>query len=161
MMITANPNDEDMKIMAAGMRTADSVEAMAYGFISPYNAVKSSVGHSVASYVVTDDKGDRLAIFGLCLTPLEPGFGKPWLVSTPELSDHPVTVLKASREIVEHWRESLSLYNFVHAENRDAIHFIETVGFDVDPIPHRLDGTNEMFHLFWMGDKPCVSQAPQ
>lgn len=146
----------DILAMSMLMQPGDVREAMASGYSTPFDALTNSVSRSKESWSVYSRDGRMLAIFGL----VDGGakWAMPWMVVSSVMSENPVTLLRITRDIVGDWAEELSLFNWVHVDNLRSKVFLEVLGFTLEepgPMPGGVPG--EKFHLFWMGDRPCVS----
>ena len=149
--------ESDILVMSFLMQNGDVAECMASGFKTPYEALVRSVERSNRSWAVYSEDGLLLALFGL--VGAESKWAMPWMTITTVMSDcYPLTLLRTTREIVSGWAEDWALYNWVHVDNARSKALLEVLGFTLEePAPMPGGVPSEMFHLFWMGEKPCVS----
>lgn len=81
--------------------------------------------------------GRLVALFGLAGLPSLDGAGVPWMLCTKVLAEVPRRQMAAiSRRVVLEWMgQRAYLVNLVHAKNRQAIRFVQWLGFTVDDEP--------------------------
>jgi hypothetical protein len=118
------------------LREGDALEVAALG-LSPQQALQQSLARSMwaEAYLVDGPQGHEVAaIVGLCRASLLAGPGVPWLLTGPACERHAKTFLRESRRQLARMRGScLPLVNFVHADYRRAIRWLEWLGFTLEP----------------------------
>lgn len=93
--------------------------------------------------------GRLVALFGLAGLPNVDGAGVPWMLCTKVLAEVPRRQMAAiSRRVVLDWMSQRALLvNLVHAKNRQAIRFVQWLGFHVDHTPTGPGG--QFFTFSW------------
>jgi hypothetical protein len=139
---------EHIPAIAADMREADKREVWASHRHSPAQALESALARSELAWT--------------CLVHARPAFmwgvarqgslisfvGAPWLLGTPDILTVLTEFLRQSPAYVDRMQERFPrLENFVHAENRLSIRWLQWCGFSVDDVPELING--EDFFLFW------------
>ena len=114
------------------LRPADAAEVAAFG-LTRDEALQDSVARSIWSETWLVD-GVPAAIVGLGRSALIGGHGVPWMLTGPACDRHRKRFLIESRRQVERMhREAAPLINYVHAEHRRAIRWLEWLGFTLEP----------------------------
>jgi hypothetical protein len=137
--------------LLADMRPLDWQEATASAGPDIATTVANSVRLSHNPWVVFDDEGALLAIFGVAPYNLMSDTGAPWLLGTRKLDRHSKTLTTVSRRYLAEMQEFFpKLVNYVDVRNTPSIRWLKRVGFAIDaPAPHGVKG--EPFHRFHMG----------
>lgn len=93
--------------------------------------------------------GRLVALFGLAGLPRLDGAGVPWMLCTNALKVVPRRAMAGiSRRVVDDWMSQRSmLINMVHAKNRQAIRFVQWLGFTVGNQPTGPGG--EFLTFYW------------
>lgn len=141
--------------VAPRLRDADRREIMAFVGVDPGKALWASYYHSDHAWAVLLD-GEPVGIFGC-------GDCCPWLLGTDRLKDAVrLGIRQAGRYIGIMLRKHGILWNYVHAENREAIRWLKWLGFEMcEPEPIGIDGAH--FHQFIMlstsdKERACASK---
>ncbi len=130
---------------AVMLREADRLELMAAGV----GDVVTMLGTALPDCLWAEEarwNGEPIAMFGV--RPMPGGeVGIPWMLSTTRLQQaERVAVARAAVRAVQRMRCDFAvLTNIVHTANRDAIAFVEWLGFTVDD---RLTGPGYQFRQF-------------
>lgn len=150
MIETLAPTDEHLQYIARTMRPADLAEVMATGVHdNPLSALRKSVAFSPHSAVFVAN-GVPLCVFGVAPVSFIAGTGAPWLLASVAIEQHIRPLLP---RVIPYIHAMLSIYpslrNHVHAENRKAIRFLRSVGFEIHPA-HEVGLHGALFHPFTM-----------
>lgn len=144
------PSDEVLRVVAARMRAADQIEAVALGHVDPLAALvasrdASSICHAVASM---DDEAAVLGVGGLVTHEDFHGVAVPWAILTDAGARRKRWIVREARRWIAEWSERYTLRNGVHASNRKGIDFVEVLGFEVAEEPFRIEETGAEFLIF-------------
>ncbi|MBB6211013.1 hypothetical protein [Novispirillum itersonii] len=134
-----------MAALAPRLRAADVAEVWAAHRALPEQALAGSL--AVSDWAGAGVVGGRVeALFGVAADAGDPHTGIVWLLASPVLEAHPLTVLRYSRMVVDHWQRRYRLLtNWVDARNRVSLRWLRWLGFTVFPaVPYGPDG--ERFH---------------
>ena len=135
---------------ALSLRDADQAELDAAGVDDPAEILAEALPACSWSY---EAQWNDRPVFMYGVRPM-PGneIGIPWMLSTVHLEQaERVAVARLARKVVKQMRAEFPvLTNMVHADNEDAIKFIQWLGFDVS---ERRVGPGEQFRQFmWRRD---------
>lgn len=140
---------EHVEEIAPRLREADVQEVYAASHLDPLTALRRSLVVSRNPKIGTAD-GLACCIFGVAAPSVLSETGVPWLLATPEITQHARAFLRMSHDYVASMRADYEvLRNMVDARNKDAIKWLRWLGFRIDPaIPF---GPDKMpFHPFEM-----------
>lgn len=143
------PTEEAIQFIADNMRKADVIEVWAAGRHTPIEALELSMKRSKKSVIVYDDDIPLTAL-GLVLRDFLSSVGVPWLLSAEQALKHKRKFLELSPPVIQEMLDICpKLVNYVHAENKLSIRWLQWLGFTIeDPKPAGLSG--ELFHRFIM-----------
>ena len=119
---------------------------------SELDALLMSFHHSQEKLVGEID-GSVVCIHGVALLNAAAGIGSPWMLGTDGIDSGWRPFLKGSREWIADVRTRYAeLTNYVYAENKKSIQWLEWLGFTVEPAePRGVNGA--MFcHFHMNGD---------
>jgi len=128
---------EALEFIAQGLRPADRAEVQAtIGSEDPFWALFESWEGSTASWLILDDTGLPIGIFGVA-PHVVPGLGIAWLLGTEGMEREAVSVARQTRGYVaELHRYFPVLWANVDARNELSMRWLEWAGFtitDADP----------------------------
>lgn len=127
---------EALSYLADNLRETDLNEIWAQLGVGPEVALPASVEASSKAWLITDQTGLPIALFGVAPTAL-PDVGAPWLVGTPGVDADSLSFARKTRHYVGVvQRDYRVLTNFVDARNETAIDWLLFAGFnliDADP----------------------------
>lgn len=140
--------------VALALREADQAELTAAGIEDTVTMLMDALPECAWARVA--EWNDR-PVFMYGVRPLAGGeIGVPWMLSTVDLEKaERIAVARLAREVMAQMQAEFPvLTNMVHAENVEAIKFIEWLGFDVSD---KLTGPGYRFRQFiWRRDS-CVT----
>ena len=117
--------------IAARMRAADRVECAAMGH-TPRQALRAGLALSTLAWTALVD-GRAEAMFGLVVTSALGGEGRPWMLGSDAIHDHPRAMLRrAPRFLAAMFAAAARLSNLVAADNVRAIRMLRRWGFTID-----------------------------
>lgn len=139
---------DDLSYIADNMRPADVAEVWASGRNDPWQALVYSVKLSDWCRILTIN-GDILGVIGIVVEERLGGAGVPWFLGTDNVRKHAKTFVAISGTLVGilHTYAPL-LVNYVHAENEDAIRYLEHIGFEVSRKAEKVGAGGEEFFKF-------------
>jgi hypothetical protein len=121
----------DAAALAPRLRDSDALEIQAVYGKPPAVVLASGVAQSKRCYVVIDDSGDAMALFGV-ISAADPGVGIPWMVASRTLAQHVVFVARNSRKWVANLQCGYSeLWNCLDARNVEDLRWVQWCGFTV------------------------------
>lgn len=137
----------DIAVMAGQLREHDAAEVWLSHGVSGYDALLYSVGVSRRCFAATVG-GYRLALFGVA--PADRDTGSVWLLGSDAINLCPRAFARASKrflpELVAGFRR---VENHVWAEYKQAIRWLEWLGFTLDPpLPWGVSGA--LFRRAWL-----------
>jgi hypothetical protein len=136
--------------IATRMREADIAECRALGH-SPKEALRGSLRGSVDALTAFVD-GRPEAMMGLYPENILEGRGRPWMLGTEAIYQHPRALLALGPKIIGIWRDSTPvLVNLVWRENVRAIRMLQRWGFEIGTEVTQMGGL--AFVEFRMGDR--------
>ena len=143
-----SPYEADIAELGKKMRIEDAREVWLTGHMLPEQAVRKSVEMSEDAYAVTDKNETLLCLFGVTPLDADPDVGVPWLLATDAMTEHPISILREGRAVIEAWRTCYrALFNMVHVENRASICWLKWLGFKIEnAVPYGAE--QAMFHAF-------------
>lgn len=113
------------------MRAADVLECKAMGF-APKQALRFSLAQSSEAWTAKVD-GVPEAIFGLVITNALCGAGKPWMLGSDAIYDHPREMLKSGHYLLQSWLDSMrTLEGYVWSGNDRAIRMLRRWGCSIE-----------------------------
>lgn len=133
--------------VAEHMREADRREVFASSGFGAESALRASFNASEECYVgLVDDV--PVCIFGVVRASLLSRKGIPWMLGTPDLETHAMTLLRVSRRVMKAWKTRFDrLENHVDARNTKSIQWLRWLGFTIhDAKPYGVFG--HPFHHF-------------
>ena len=143
--ITFEPIKPEHSTIAAHLRQSDIDEINLLNSLSPELAIAFSIAASEKGCSVFLD-GILCALFGI-------SNGIIWLVGTDEISNHPITFFRMSKNIFSEISKGYSyLHNWVDARNSLSLRWLSWLGYSLTP---HFIGENLIFHAEWT-DKSCV-----
>jgi hypothetical protein len=154
-----NVEEDRINYIAEHMREADVAEVWASNRMTPVEALDRSVLMSDWSKVLMID-GDILGILGMVVGQ-EPGrAGVPWFLGTHNVRKHAKTFLSISGPLLRLMHNCAPvLVNYVHADNVDALRYLERVGFEIEDEPEPIGAQGEMFYKFWKEYDPYSQES--
>lgn len=114
------------------LREGDAAELAALG-IGQEDGLRAALARAVwaETYLIG---GEPAAIVGLGRSALVGGHGVPWLLTGPAVERHRKLFLRESRrQVARMLAEVRPLVNWVHADYRRAVRWLEWLGFELDP----------------------------
>lgn len=127
----------DCHDIAPRLREEDALELRLSSGKEPLQSLLDTFAFSSECFVAEED-GLVIAIGGFG-TFIHKGtkdttVGVPWLVGTPEMLNHPVTLVAAGRVAVDRWESQCEcLCNLTHAENTVHHRWLRHIGFEFMP----------------------------
>lgn len=140
---------EHIPFIAKKMREADRREVWASHRHTPHEALESSLACAVMAWTFIGDE-KPLFMWGVARQgSILNGKGVPWLLGTDGIRAYQRTFLRYCPYYIGCMQEPFELLeNYVHAENRMSIRWLEWCGFTVDKeMPEMI--TDEDFYRFW------------
>ena len=128
MTVTFRPaTPDEAAYIGSNLRPADRREHSVFTTEFPERSFRRAVESGQQVYAAHVG-GNPCVLIGV--HPDSGGNGRVWLMSTPDVSQAPVAVLKETRKWRDRWlRRYPKLWNIVDARNRVHVRWIETVGF--------------------------------
>lgn len=143
------PTQEAIQFIADNMREEDIIEVWASGRHTPIEALEMSIKKSRKAVIVYADDVP-LAALGIVLRDFLSGVGVPWLLSADQALKHKRQFLELSPPVIEEMLDLCpKLVNYVHAENRLSIRWLEWLGFTIEDAKST-GPAGELFHRFTM-----------
>lgn len=122
---------DDAVWMAPRLREADRRELIAHTGQHPEGVLRASV--AMGGALTGEIDGVPAAIIGCPMVNALPRTGRPWMMGTDLIDEHPVPVGIASREKVEEWKGQVDLMvNYVDSRNRKAVKWLSWLGFTIE-----------------------------
>lgn len=116
------------------------------GGLEPREVLKLSLIASDQVWVVIHN-GKIEAVFGVTKTPTSEGI--PWFLTTDKFKEFTIAFAKESKKVVQEMlKEYKRLYNVVSANHKEAIEWLEWLGFTVEKNPITYNDYN--FYYFFM-----------
>lgn len=113
--------------IARRMRDMDVLECSAMGF-TPKRALRAMLAQSSDIWTAKVD-GVPEAMFGLVVTNAMCGVGRPWMLGSDAIYDHPREMLTCGRIILARWLDSTpEMHGLVSARNDRAIRLLRRWG---------------------------------
>lgn len=139
---------EHIPALAVDMREADRREVWASHRHTPGQALEKSLARSELAWTCLIE-GRSAFMWGVArLGSMISEKGAPWLLGTPAIAGVSRDFLRQSPFYVAQMQERFPrLENFVHAENRLSIRWLQWCGFTIDDVPELIN--DEDFFLFW------------
>lgn len=136
--------------IADNMRKADRAEVWEMSQHTPCQSLRNGVKVSDHASVITIN-GVPCAVVGLVVVSLLTGTGVPWLLGTNDAVKYRRVFLeKCHQGIADMLTVCPHLYNYVHADNKISVRWLEHMGFQLQaPRPMGINGA--LFHKFTMG----------
>jgi hypothetical protein len=143
-MLTAIPTDtldhdtvrESLEYIVANLRPSDAAEVKATTSEDPFWALMESQEGSSASWLIVDDTGLPVGIFGVA-PHFVPQVGIAWLIGTPGLEDEAYSFLRQTRQYISEMHLLFPvLWANVDFRNSLTMRWLDWAGFqvtDVDP----------------------------
>lgn len=139
--------ESDIRSISECARQADIDEMLACAGESVERALELGLELSLRAWVIEAD-GKPLAAVGDTLHQI--GTGIPWMVTTNHIVGHRSLFLRASKAILmDMLQRHAQLFNYVDVRNKDAIRWLEWLGFTVcEPVPYGVNALPfRQFHL--------------
>lgn len=123
---------EDVPLIAARIREADRTELWRSSHATPERAMEYGLRHS--SPCLTIDAGAPIGIFGAVPSEGLEDIGICWMVCTIDIRKHAKAFLKGCRpELRLMMQRYERLFNFVDADNAEAVNWLRWLGFTIYP----------------------------
>ena len=128
----------DCHAIAPRLREEDAKELLLSSGKEPIESLLDSFSFSSETFVAEED-GQVIAIWGFGTFIYEEAgkktlVGVPWMVGTPEMMKHPVTIVAAGRVAVDRWESQCDcLCNLTHVENTVHHRWLRHLGFQFMP----------------------------
>lgn len=117
--------------IAAAVRDADRTELWAYGCVTPLDCLCHGLEYSRKAWTGLID-GIPVCMFGVVPSSILGNVGRPWMVGTKLLDEHPHVFLRRCQGCLREMREGFdTLENFVDVRNKRAIEWLVWLGFDI------------------------------
>jgi hypothetical protein len=121
----------DAAALAPCLRESDLREIQAVYGKPPAVVLARGIAQSEHCYIVIDESGDPIALFGV-ISAAQPGVGIPWMVASRTLAQHVAFVARNSRK----WLTILQcgyteLWNCLDARNLEDLRWVQWCGFTV------------------------------
>lgn len=145
---------DEVSDLAENIREIDRIEIAGMSGLSPEEGIKNALDKSSTSYMVHDQYGRVLCMFGVGpLGSLAGGRGSPWFIGTDLVDRHRSAMLRLSPPYIAEFRKSYPVMaNMVHNNNYKSIAWLRRIGFTIEaPQPVGRDGS--LYRLFHMGVK--------
>lgn len=123
---------EDALGLSSRLRLEDVRELDAASGLEPIQALTLSLLHSRECYAIRlKFWQDAIALFGVSDDPHHPGFGVVWLVSSPEITDGALALIKEAPHWFRSWRRFYAegLHNLVDVRNTLHLRWLSFLGF--------------------------------
>ena len=142
--------------IAANMRKADREELGAAWCMTPLECMINGLAHSDRAWTGLID-GTPVCMFGCVPASILGNAGRPWMVATKLLDEHPLAFLRRCRGCVAQMRERFEvLENYVDMRNTRAIEWLAWLGFSFRKRPELIGPYGMPFLKFEMR-KPVES----
>jgi len=133
------PHLSDIARLIDGVRRADLNEMHACGLYDPRAVIEKSLHDSTLSWAASVD-GELAFLCGVAPWggALLSEVGVPWLIGTDLVAKNARTLMRLAPSYIDQMlRAYPRLVNFVHAENTQAVTWLQRMGFSLEPaIPH-------------------------
>ena len=119
--------------IAANIREADRVELRAAWYMTPLDCMFHGLKYSEKAWTGLID-GVPVCMFGCVPSSILGNVGRPWMVGTKSLDDHPLVFLRRCKRsgCFREMRERFDiLENYVDVRNKRAIEWLIWLGFDI------------------------------
>lgn len=143
------PTLEHVIHIANHMRAADAAEVWASSRKTPLEAMLSGFKYSDRSIVVMVND-EPCAMIGLVIQSILTGTGVVWMLGSDESMNHRKLFLELSPPVIKEMLDVCPmLFNYVHADNKKSIRWLQWLGFTIEsPKAHGVEG--ELFHKFYL-----------
>lgn len=139
---------QDCLSLAPRLRPEDALELELASGKTPLEVLKESL--EVSSECFAAEADGLVIAMGGCRYIEEMSVGVPWLVGSPEILNHPVSLVAAGRVAVDRWGKNCSvLCNLTHAENHVHHRWLRHIGFSFMPDPWPMGPTRAPFLQFF------------
>lgn len=136
------------QMLDAGLRPADLQEIEAGTDLGVETVLVRSWLYSEKRWVLITD-GHPCAMWGVAPWPTDKTVGSPWLLATPEFSNHKLTFIKNTKNFVTDMARSYSrLANFVDVRHSESIRWLKWAGFTVAVSPVQFGPKRMPFYPF-------------
>jgi hypothetical protein len=139
-------------VIAANMREADREELRAAWCMAPFDCMCHGLSYSDKAWTGLID-GVPMCMFGCVAASVMGNVGRPWMVGTKLLDEHPLVFLRRYRRsgCIEEMRERFDLLtNYVDVRNTRAIEWLSWLGFSFRREPERIGPYRMPFLRFEM-----------
>jgi hypothetical protein len=143
---------EHIPAIAADMREADREELRAAWCLTPLDCMFHGLAHSEKAWVGFID-GEPVCMFGVVASSILGNVGRPWMVGTKQLDEHPLVFLRRCKRegCLREMRERFDvLTNYVDARNTRAIQWLVWLGFEISTNPQKIGPYKMPFFKFEM-----------
>lgn len=138
----------DILDLAPRIREEDALELALASGKTHLEVLKESLEVSDECFAA-EDNGLVIAVGG-CRYLEGTTIGVPWLVGSPEILNHPVSLVAAGRVAVDRWGKNCTvLCNLTHSENHVHHRWLRHLGFSFSPDPWPLGPTQAPFLQFY------------
>ena len=119
---------EEANYLSTRLRQEDIDECRANANVTPLVALTIGVQNSHLPFVVYNDKHNPVMIMGVI--PQGKNLGMIWLLSSPEISNMPLTFLRHCKKVLECYNQTFPvLYNYIDARNTLHLKWLKWLGF--------------------------------
>jgi hypothetical protein len=127
--------------LAENLREEDRQEVARSHAVAPVQLIEHCV-HSSSECFTIFDGPHLLGMTGVCPYSVLSSAASPWLLSTEYAAQHPRTLVKFTKPMIEHWLQTYTyLFNFIDAEYTAALRWAKWAGFTIDsPKPYGRTG---------------------
>ena len=132
------------------LRNCDRAEISATLAMPEQEAIARSIENSTEPLEAWHGM-ELVCLFGIGQSRLRPGYGSPWMVGTDAIYKHDQLFLRMSRAWIEAVHPQYQLLeNWVFSENRDAMRWLDWLGFEINPQAQPYGQFGKPFHHFEM-----------
>lgn len=118
---------EDVDLLASQIRTGDVKELWHSHGMETKEALDISFSDSVEAFTIIYDE-QPIGMFGY--GEIDENIGVPWLLASDKLPEIAREFLRGSKEWIQDvLTKKYMLFNYVHADNKEAIRWLEWLGF--------------------------------
>ena len=119
---------EEANYLSTRLRQEDIDECRANANVTPLVALTIGVQNSHLPFAVYNDKHNPVMIMGVI--PQGKNLGMIWLLSSPEISNMPLTFLRHCKKVLECYNQTFPvLYNYIDARNTLHLKWLKWLGF--------------------------------
>lgn len=149
----------DALLLSERLRMEDIVEIYASSGMSPLEALCSGLEYSSPhAWALADPASGEPYLMG-GVRPLQDGIGLVWLLASPAIERHALTVQREAKSmLLRIWEagDFRALCNIVAADNHKAVRWLERLGFIIVHRDQPIGLGGELFHTFAINKKETV-----